>query len=334
MTAAKLTKPFVFLRKRCSLQQLFHLFSWVRKVSVHEHSQTHEHSTHHITIPQIAKPRAIIELQKTAKQKAQAHLEEKDCHEKSKVKELEVATEWEVVRNLSEKERVTSGADLKKQLEKLKGKGLKMSYLKKQRKFLFLLGVNPKKAPTLSYSTPTGERTNFSPDEFCDHLGKVIDLFEAGAEELCKDLKPIESIASKLDQFSPFRGGRMTKFMEQYIENEKKQLSDMVGQTAEAVNLRMSRLEEARKRKPGKQPSWLKKGATVWVADEDDLDEEADQRVWQATVHKKAPDRKVEGKLVKDWWSLDFGKEVSGKYDYVSYNIFETEVDARVNLLV
>ena len=96
----------------------------------------------------------------------------------------------------------------------------------------------------------------------------------------------------------------------------------------------MSRLEEARKRKPGKQPSWLKKGATVWVADEDDLDEEADQRVWQATVHKKAPDRKVEGKLVKDWWSLDFGKEVSGKYDYVSYNIFETEVDARVNLLV
>ncbi len=286
----------------------------------------------------MAKPRAVIELQKTAKQKAQCHLEEKGHHEKAKIKELEVATEWEVVRRLSVKERVTSGGELKNQLKKVTGKSFKMSYLKKQRQFLFLLGVNPKKAPTLSYSTPTGERMLFTPDEFCTHLGSVIDLFEAGDEELCKDLKPIEPLANNLDQFKPFRNGKMTKFMEEYIENERKQLSDMVKQTTEAVSLRMDRLGEERKRKSDKtkrrdSPSWLKKGAKVWVADEDDLDEEADQRVWQATVFKKAQDRMVEGKMVKGWWSLDFGKE-AGTYDYVFYNIFETEPDARVNLLV
>ena len=61
----------------------------------------------------MAKPRAIAELQKTAQQKAEAHTDEEALFEKTKTRELEIATQWEVLRQLSVKERVLSGIALK-----------------------------------------------------------------------------------------------------------------------------------------------------------------------------------------------------------------------------
>jgi hypothetical protein len=46
-------------------------------------------------------------------------------------------------------------------------------------------------------------------------------------------------------------------------------------------------VRESRKKK-SKLPS-LKPGAVVFVADEDDLDPEADWQVWEARVQAKAP---------------------------------------------
>lgn len=48
------------------------------------------------------------------------------------------------------------------------------------------------------------------------------------------------------------------------------------------VQARQARQKE-KKIKKSSNPKGLKKKATVWVADEDDLDEEADQCVWKAT---------------------------------------------------
>lgn len=55
---------------------------------------------------------------------------------------------------------------------------------------------------------------------------------------------------------------------------------------------------------------------------------------YRREVVKKAANRKMEGKMTTGWWSLDFGENVDDDYDYIDYNIFGTEQDARLNLLV
>ena len=127
--------------------------------------------------------------------------------------------------------------------------------------------------------------------------------------------------------------------MQKYLDAERARLDDMVKQVEKDVAAGLSKIQEARKRKNKKvgktsaSTAWLKVGAKVWVADEDDFDPEADQCVWEATVVSSAKNRKLEGKLTKGWWSLDFGEGVLD-YDYIYYNIFETEMDAQLNLLV
>lgn len=298
----------------------------------------------------MAEPRAAAELKKAAQQKLEAYAEEKKLYEKTKAKELEIATQWELMRQLCVKERVTIGKDLQKGLEAVRTaaraenmplgmcKKQELDYLKKQRQFLFLLGVSAKKAPLLTYTTAAGKRMDFTPSQFCEALGKVVDAFERKDTELCNDLKPIEPLTKKLDEFATFRGGTVTAFMQQYLDTERKRLNDMVDQVKKDVEAGIATITAARtqknsNKKNAKQDAWLKKGAKVWVADEDDLDPEADQRVWEAKVVEKAPDRKVDGKVTKGWWSLSFG-EVEGNYDYICHNIFQTELDAKLNLLV
>lgn len=81
------------------------------------------------------------------------------------------------------------------------------------------------------------------------------------------------------------------------------------------VQARQARQKE-KKIKKSSNPKGLKKKATVWVAEEDDLDEEADQCVWKATGVKKAGDRQMEGKIVSGWWSLDFDGQ---QYHYTAF---------------
>ena len=62
-------------------------------------------------------------------------------------------------------------------------------------------------------------------------------------------------------------------------------------------------------------------GAKVWVVDEDNLNPEADER-----VGKQAK---------KGWWNLKFGDGMDvSYYEYVHYNIFFSELEAKVILLV
>lgn len=301
----------------------------------------------------MAQPRAVVELQKTAQQKAEAHTDEEAHFEKTKTRELEIATQWEVLRQLSKKERVLSGSALKNGLKTVSDEAKdmaagartqeEMNYLKKQRKFLFLLGVPAAQAPILSYPTDTGKRKNFTPAQFCAKLGRVIDLYETGDEDLVKLLKPIEPLTKKLDEFKAFRGSKVTPYMQKYIAAEKARLTEMMKQVEKDVAAGLHIISKARKQKTTRKkskgrgaakPRWLKVGAKVWVADDDDLDEEADPCVWEAKVVKKAANRKVEGKMTTGWWSLDFGENVADNYDYIDYNIFGTEQDARLNLLV
>ena len=86
-----------------------------------------------------------------------------------------------------------------------------------------------------------------------------------------------------------------------------------------------ARVEKAKPGTVGSQADRrLKKGAEVWVVDEDDLDEEAPEQVWKATVEKKSKE--------KDWWWLKFPD--SGEYEYIHYNIFFSEEDAKISLLL
>ena len=230
----------------------------------------------------MAKPRAIAEMQKTAQQKAEAHTDEEALFEKTKTRELEIATQWEVLRQLSVKERVLSGIALKNGLKKVRDEAKdmaagartkeEMSYLKKQRKFLFLHGVPAAKAPILSYPTDAGKRKNFTPAQFCSKLGLVIDLYETGDEDLAKVQKPIEPLTKKLDEFKAFHGSKVTPYMQKYIDAEKARLTEMMEQVAKDVAAGLHIISKARKQKTTRKkkkgrgagkPSWLKVGAKV-----------------------------------------------------------------------
>ena len=65
----------------------------------------------------------------------------------------------------------------------------------------------------------------------------------------------------------------------------------------------------------------------MWVADEDDFDPEGDDRVWKATL--VGPVKKKKG-----WYTLSFGAGVDRTYDYVHFNIFFSEDDAKIDLLI
>jgi hypothetical protein len=162
----------------------------------------------------------------------------------------------------------------------------------------------------------------------------VVGLFENKDEELCKDIKPIQTLSNKLEQFKGFRGGKVTVFMQAYVylTSQLEQVKDMVEQAKANAQACMTSIDNARTLKKAKNeaPVWLKKGAQVWVVDEDDLDSEADQRAWEATVHGRMYKN---GKVVQGCWSQNFGEGV-GYYDYDARDIFETEMDAKVNLLV
>ena len=131
-------------------------------------------------------------------------------------------------------------------------------------------------------------------------------MYETGDEDLAKVQKPIEPLTKKLDEFKAIHGSKVTPYMQKYIDAEKARLTEMMEQVAKDVAAGLHIISKARKQKTTRKklegrgavkPKWLKVGAKVWVADDDDLDEEADPCVWEAEVVKKAANRKMEGKM-------------------------------------
>ena len=290
----------------------------------------------------MAQPRAILELEKTAKQKAEAQSDEESREDLASQKELEVAKEWELLRQLQKKEMVHSSKALKAALkaEEKKHKTLAagrrtkelMKFLKKQRKFLFLAGVPSSVAPILSKKLPDGKQQAYTPAEFCDLLGAVLDKFTTG--EMADVLVPIAPLDKKLEKFGAFRGATLTRQMQTHINVERERLNVLVKEVEKDVSdgvVVYTKAKAARKKEPKKKTAnskpdaRLKSGATVWVADEDNLDQEADERVWEATVVGK--------QAKKGWWTLKFGDDAD-TYDYVHYNIFFSELEANVDLLM
>lgn len=291
----------------------------------------------------MAKPRAIMELEKTAKQKTEAQSEEESREELASQKEVEVAKEWELLRQLQEKEMVHSSKDLSKALKAEKKRHAKlaagqqtkelMKYLKTQRKFLFLVGVPSSVTPILSKKLPGGKQQPYTPDEFCGLLGSVLDKYEAG--ELEDVLVPIAPLDKKLEKFGVFRDSTMTQQMRDHINVERDRLEVLVEEVKKDVAAGVAAYNTTSKTKKVKKKTASSKvderlvpGVTVWVADEDDIDIEAGERVWQAIVVGKQTKR--------GWWRLKFGENTSDEdtYDYVHYNIFFTELEANVNLLM
>ena len=178
------------------------------------------------------------------------------------------------------KDAVTAGMTTAQQV---KGQ---MSYLKRQRKFLFLVGVPADKAPYLKRKLPSGKKVDYSPAEFCDLLGETIDALNNG--DYAADLKPIEPIDKKLEEFcASFRKGTTTTFMAEYLEAEKATLQEMVEEVRKDVAAGMERLLTARTQRTRTvklKLVKLTKGMMVWVADIDDADMEADEQVWEAEV--------------------------------------------------
>ena len=277
----------------------------------------------------MAQPRKIEELERSAKQIADSQKEEEAKAEATKKKEMEIARDWEILRQLKPTEMVHSSKDLISGLAKLKAKletdkatqknKHLMDFLKKQRKFLFLAGVPSSQCPILSKKLPTGKKKDYSPQEFCELLGAVLNKFEKGKFD--DVLEPIALFEEKLVQVGIFRGGTMTAQMKLFLSTEKSRIEAMHQQVSKKVKagIVLYKSVKVHPRKSSAKPSEkLKKGVTVWVADEDDLNPEADFVVWSAKVVKKA---------AKGFWTLDFDGTC---YNYIWYNIFFTEVDARI----
>lgn len=299
----------------------------------------------------MAQPRKIEELKKSAQQKVEFQRDEAAACENMRAKELEIAKEWEILRQLKETEMMGSSEALKEGLavEKqllvtlnatagVKKKEL-MKYLKRQRKFLFLAGVPTSLAPLLQKKLPTGKKISHTPDEFCGLLGTVLDQLKTGT--LDKDLKPIEPLAKKLEQFGAFRNASTTEQMKDFLASENDRMASMVEEVqrdvAAGIDRYRSRKATASKlKKTGKKkksiviPSKFKKGQTVWVVDENDLDPEAEEQVWKATVFDSV--KTGRGNSKPGWWSLAFGTDEQSCYDYFWYNIFGSEEDAKTYL--
>ena len=277
-------------------------------------------------------------MHKTANQKLKAQEEEEELFKETQKKELAAAKEWEMLRQLQAKEMAHSSSDLNAGLQtaakdavaagmstaqQTKGQ---MSYLKRQRKFLFLVGVPADKAPYLKRKLPSGKKVDYTPTVFCDLLGETIDALKNG--DYAADLKPIEPIDKKLEELcASFRNGTTTAFMAEYLEAEKATLQEMVEEVRKDVG--MTRLLTARaQRTKTVKPKLVKltKGMIVWVADINDADMEADEQVWEA---------KVEGATInlRGSWDLAFRGNPT-TYHYPRDCIFVTEEDAQTDLLV
>jgi hypothetical protein len=217
-----------------------------------------------------------------------------------------------------------------------------MKYLKRQRKFLFLTGVPTSLAPLLQKKLPTGKNISHTPDEFCGLLGTVLDQLKTGT--LDKDLKPIEPLAKKLEQFGAFRNASTTEQMKDFLANENARMASMVEEVhrdvAACIDRYRSRKATAstvsksksngKKKRPIAITSKFKKGQTVWVVDENDLDPEAEEQVWKATVFDSV--KTGRGNSKSGWWRLAFGTDEQSCYDYFWYNIFGSEEDAKTYL--
>jgi hypothetical protein len=233
-----------------------------------------------------------------------------------------------VVRLLKAKQMAKTGEDLLKQLatKTNESKTQRMKFLKLQRKFLRLEGVALKKMPRLNRQEDDGAQTPYTPKEFAVLLGKVLDDFRAGEVE---DLAPIPTLSAKQDVFAPFRGATPTRQMQQIRDDYKQRMDLLVVRVMEEAKREMQQVEAVRKsRKKKKTLPALKRGAVVFVADEDDLDPEADWRVWEAIVQKKTKGR-------PGWWNLNFAAaaEKPDCFDYPRANIFLTRAEAEIDLL-
>ena len=60
------------------------------------------------------------------------------------------------------------------------------------------------------------------------------------------DLKPIEPLTKKLDEFKAFRGAKVTPYMQKYLAVEQSRLVDMVKQVKKHVAAGLSKIQEAR----------------------------------------------------------------------------------------
>ena len=124
----------------------------------------------------------------------------------------------------------------------------------------------------------------------------------------------------------------MTLQMEDYLKDERARLQAMVDHVKQDVATGVNLYKKARKKRgtnkrtaTSKPDTRLIKGTTVWVADADDFDPEGDDRVWKATV--VGPVKKKKG-----WYTLSFGVDIA--YDYIHFNIFYSEDDAKIDLLI
>ena len=114
--------------------------------------------------------------------------------------------------------------------------------------------------------------------------------------------------------------------MQQILDDYKQRTDQLVLRVTEEAKRELQQVEAVResRKKKSKLPS-LKPGAVVFVADEDDLDPEAD---WEARVQAKAP-------KVKGSWKLDFAAagEKPNCFIYPRANIFLTREEAEIGLL-
>ncbi len=316
MTAAKFTKPFEWIRRNTTPDQQYHLFNWLRKIGTE---------------------RAIIELKKTADQKKEAQEDEQALYEKATLKELDNAKEWEMLRLLKGRQQVASSAALKAGIQNVmkETKGLSasqrkkstMTFLKMQRKFLFLDGLPVDEAPYLKHSTPSGSKVDYTPDEFGQLLGEIIDKVKNGEFESL--MKPIVPISQKLEELTlPFRGGHQTPFMKKYYEDEHTKLHEMVEEVKRNVDavLTIQKTKKNRNQSKKKAPRKLTNNLQVWVVDEDPNDMEVGDRVWEATVQSQTLN-------VPGSWDLRFEGELVTVH-YPREAIFLTKGEADAELLI
>jgi hypothetical protein len=312
LTAARMTKPLEFLRDLDLPKGLFEIVClWAKSM---------------------AAPRKQVELARMKKQtKAKEALLAK-AEAATLEREKKHILEWELLRLTKDKEM------LKTQKEMLKlVKDREMEYkedrltptdskfeilreLKRQRKYLFLVGVSDKVCPR--NKTPRdddGRQRDYTPSEFATLLGKVAEDFHQGNFDE-SELHPKKTFARI--EFEPFRGGTATPEFLEDMQREEKRVDGMLEEIkkeakeaeVELGKAKSKRAEDRSERAKAKKSSHkhgggatitpkglLRAGQEVWVLDTDPLDLNGADKEWRAiTVCKDAFRGEHEA------WKLDF----------------------------
>jgi hypothetical protein len=261
-------------------------------------------------VPRAAK-RFVADKKRASRLLDEKLAEEEELEKKTLKKEKENAKFWAKLRLCRGTEMAKHATDLRKGLTSVrtaraaltaaKIRYAGMEYLKLQRNFLLLDGVDLKALPTLTRKVPGGKKTvKLTPDEFLKELGPIFDAFTAGQLAL----NPVPVLARRITQIVTFRKGTMmpelaallakenvklsatVKEVEQELKREKKARDTLLQEQLEKQREKKEKKEmrakekknkplkkkNSKKKKKGKEKQRRGKG--------EELEEEEDEKEW------------------------------------------------------